>query len=168
MGIAEKIAAHLQGNSSEVITTIIAMLPIAELRGAIPWALTLGDLSWTSAVPFAILGNMIPIPFILLLLGPVSNFLMRWRFFDRFFNWLFERTRKRSATIQKYKALGLILFVAIPLPVTGAWTGSIAAFLFGIRFWPAMVCVFLGVCIAATVMTLGTLGVVGAFGFFTH
>ncbi len=161
MDIAGRIAEHFQGSPSEIITVIIAMLPIAELRGAIPWALTLGDLDWMTAVPLAILGNLVPVPFILLLLGPVSNFLSRWSVFDRFFQWLFARTRKRSKTIERYKAIGLILFVGIPLPVTGAWTGSVAAFLFGVRFWPAMFCVFIGVCLASVVVTLATLGVVG-------
>lgn len=161
MDIAQKIAEHLQGNSSEVITFLIALLPIAELRGAIPWALTLGDLPWSRAIPWAIAGNMLPIPFILLLLGPVSRFLSRWKIFDRFFRWLFARTRKRGKTIEKYKALGLILFVGIPLPVTGGWTGSVAAFLFGIPFWRALVCILIGVCLAAVVVTLTTLGAVG-------
>ncbi|MDP8206634.1 MAG: small multi-drug export protein [Candidatus Electryonea clarkiae] len=166
MEIAGKIASYFQGSPAELITVIIAMLPVAELRGAIPWALTLGDLDWTRAIPLAIVGNMIPIPFILLLLGPVSNFLSRWAVFEKFFQWLFARTRKRSKNIERYKALGLILFVAIPLPVTGGWTGSVAAFLFGIRFWKAMICVFIGVCIAAVIVSLTTLGAIGAVRLF--
>ena len=166
MEIAQKIAQHLQGSSTEVITLLIAMLPIAELRGAIPWALTLGQLTWQSAVLWAIIGNMIPIPFILLFLGPASRFLSRWKFFDRFFQWLFTRTRKRGKAIERYKAMGLILFVGIPLPVTGAWTGSVAAFIFGIPVLRSLVCIFIGVCIAAVVVTLTTLGAVETVRLF--
>ncbi len=162
MDIAGQIAEALSGNSNEVITSVIAMLPIAELRGAIPWAMTLGDLPWQEAVLFAVIGNMIPIPFILLLLGPVSSFLRKWKLFDRFFNWLFARTRKRGKSIERFKALGLILFVGIPLPVTGAWTGSVAAFLFGIRFIPSMIFIFIGVCMSATIVTFMTIAIMSA------
>jgi uncharacterized membrane protein len=106
---------------------------------------------------------MIPVPFILLLLGPVARILRRLPIFDRFFEWLFERTRRRSDTIKKYEELGLILFVAIPLPVTGAWTGSLAAFLFGLRFWMSFFCALAGVCIAGVIVTsFSALGWIGA------
>lgn len=163
MDIAQKIAEHLSGSSSEIITFFIAMLPVAELRGAIPWALTLGDLTWMQAIPWAIAGNMLPIPFILLFLGPASKFLSRWKIFDRFFQWLFARTRRRGTAIEKYKALGLILFVGIPLPVTGGWTGSVAAFLFDIPLWKSILCILAGVCLAAVIVTLTTLGAVGTY-----
>ncbi|NQT26858.1 small multi-drug export protein [candidate division KSB1 bacterium] len=144
------------------------MLPIAELRGAIPWALANppigGGLSWQTAFLFSVIGNFIPVIPILLLLEPVSNWLRRFSVFDRFFNWLFERTRKRGKMIEKYKALGLILFVGIPLPVTGAWTGSVAAFLFGIPNRFAIPCIVLGILLAGVVVTLACMGVIGFMG----
>ncbi|MCU0690774.1 MAG: small multi-drug export protein [Polyangiaceae bacterium] len=97
---------------------------------------------------------MLPIPAILLLLGPVSNVMRRVSIFDKFFTWLFNRTRRRSPTIQKYQELGLILFIAVPVPATGAWTGSLAAFLFGLRFWLSMFCVFAGVAIADVIVSV--------------
>jgi len=100
---------------------------------------------------------MLPVPFILYLLDPVSTLMSRWSYSDRFMTWLFDRTRARSETVRKYETLGLILFVAIPLPVTGAWTGSIAAFLFGLRKIPALVAVFCGVLIAGVVVSVATL-----------
>jgi uncharacterized membrane protein len=134
-----------------------------ELRGAVPVGIAAFDMPWWKVYIVAVIGNMLPIPFILLLLGPVSNFLMRFSVGKKFFDWLFARTRKKSASIQKYEALGLTLFVAIPLPVTGGWTGAMAAFLMGIPFWKSMLYILLGVMIAGVIMTiLSLLGWAGA------
>ena len=166
--MAEHIAHWFQNVPAEAITLLIAMLPIAELRGAIPWALTNppigGGLTWQTAYVYSVIGNFIPVIPILLLLEPVSNWLRRFRVFDRFFNWLFERTRRRGKMIEKYKAVGLILFVGIPLPVTGAWTGSVAAFLFGVRTRFAIPCIIAGILLAGVVVTLACMGVIGFIG----
>jgi uncharacterized membrane protein len=79
---------------------------------------------------------------------------MRFGVGRRFFDWLFARTRRKSAGIEKYEALGLTLFVAIPLPMTGAWTGAMAGFLMGIPFWKSLLCNLLGVLLAGGIMTL--------------
>lgn len=144
-------------------TLFIAMLPVFELRGAIPVGSQVLGLPLAEAVALSVLGNMLPIVPILLLLGPVSAWLSRWPLFERFFGWLFARTRSKSDLVRKYELVGLMLFVAVPLPVTGAWTGAAAAFLFGIRFWPALGAIFLGVLIAgAIVTTLVLMGIWGA------
>lgn len=150
------------------ITFFIAALPIVELRLAIPWALAPtsvfgGGLEWWQAFSWAICGNFVPIIPLLVILEPISNWLRRWPLFDRFFEWLFTRTRKRGKWIERYEALGLILFVGIPLPGTGVWTGAVAAFVFGIRFRYALPCVVLGMLLAATLVTLASLGVIGIF-----
>ena len=160
--VATAVIEALQGVPPWIIVILIAMLPIVELRLALPIALLTLDMPVAQAIFFSILGNMLPIPFILYLLGPVSRFLSRWHLFERFFNWLFARAKRKSKAVERYEALGLILFVAIPLPVTGAWTGSVAAYLAGIPVWRSMLFIFLGVCIAATVVTLATMGVLGA------
>ena len=163
-----KIALWLDdhGIPAELTVIAIATLPIVELRGAIPVAMHVFDMPIVKSYILCVVGNMIPIPFILLLLGPVSIFLRKIKIFDKFFEWLFARTRRRSAAIKKYEELGLIMFVAIPLPVTGAWTGSLAAFLFGLRFWPSFFCALAGVCIAGIVVTtfsyFGLLGAIAA------
>ncbi|MEN7972775.1 MAG: small multi-drug export protein [Verrucomicrobiota bacterium] len=172
----EKIARFLEdkGFSTETAVVSISTLPIVELRGAVPAGHILYNVFemdgagkmkmslWIFAL--AVAGNMLPIPFILLLLGPVSNVLMRFPIGKRFFEWLFARTRKKSASIEKYEALGLTLFVAIPLPVTGGWTGAMAAFLMGIPFAKAMLYILMGVMIAGVIMTVLTLlGWLGAF-----
>lgn len=162
----EKIARWMEdkGLSQTASVAAISTLPIVELRGAIPVGIVAFEMPWWKVYLTAVVGNMLPIPFILLLLGPVSNFLMRFPVGKKFFDWLFARTRKKSAKIEKYEALGLTLFVAIPLPVTGGWTGSMAAFLMGIPFGKAMLYILLGVMIAGVIMTvLALLGWAGAF-----
>jgi len=161
----EKIARWMEkkGLSKEASVGAISTLPIVELRGAIPVGIAAFKMPWWKVYLLAVVGNMLPIPFILLLLGPVSTFLMRFKIWKRFFDWLFARTRKRSANIEKYEAIGLMLFVAIPLPVTGGWTGAMAAFLMGISFWKSMLYILLGVMIAGVIMTiLSLMGWLGA------
>jgi len=146
----------------EVIKTfLLAMTPIGELRVALPIALTLYNMNWVWAFFISVLGNLVPIVFLLLFLEPVSRWLSdNFRFFQRFFNWLFERTRRKSSPgIEKYGEIALISFVAIPLPLTGAWTGTIIAFLFDIPFKKAFSLISLGVVIAgAIVLALIQLG----------
>jgi uncharacterized membrane protein len=142
---------------------IISMLPIFELRGGVPVGINLFNMKWYVAVPIAVAGNIVPVLPILLLLGPLSRLLSKIEIFKRFFEWLFKRTRSRSVIIERYKSIGLMLFVSIPLPVTGAWTGSVAAFLFNIKKLNAIMSIFLGICIAAVVVTtLSLLGIWGA------
>jgi uncharacterized membrane protein len=151
------------GIPRELIVFIIAMLPVAELRGAIPVGINYFGLTWPVVAALAVGGNMLPIPFILLFFEGVYRLIRRVRIFDRFFHWLFARTRRNSGLIEKYEAIGLLIFVAIPLPLTGAWTGALAAWLMGMRFWPSFLSILGGVAIAgAIVMTLSLLGWVGA------
>jgi uncharacterized membrane protein len=156
--------AFLSGVSPKLMTVVIAALPISELRGAIPYAIFEGKMSWQAAYPLAVLGNFIPVIPILLLLGSVSNWLMRYRLWNKFFTWLFNRTRRRGKVVERFEALGLILFVAIPLPITGAWTGCVAAFIFKIPLRLAIPAILCGILIAGVVVTLASLGVISFWG----
>ena len=149
----------------EIATIVIAMLPVSELRGAIPMAIGVYHLPPATAYFLSIIGNIIPVIFILWLIEPVSGFLMkRIKLCRRFFIWLFERTRvNHNHKFEKWGALALITFVAIPLPMTGGWTGALAAFVFGIPFKKALPLIFLGIMIAGVIITLMSLGVVEAF-----
>lgn len=138
----------------------ISALPITELRGAIPVALIIYKMPVFSAYFFAVLGNIVPVIFLLLYLKPFSDFLCRWHFLNIFFKWLFKRTHQYEEKIEKYGALFLLVFVAVPLPGTGAWTGSIAAFVFGIRFWYAFPAIVGGIIIAGIIVTLTSLGII--------
>ena len=149
--------------SPETKTFFIAMIPIFELRGAIPIAVKAYHLPYWKAFLISIGGNMVPIFFILLFFDFVTKLFFKFPFLKRLLEKLFERTRRKSKAIEKYEELGLMLFVAIPLPITGAWTGSLAAYLFGLGFWKSIFFIFLGVVIAGIVITILTaLGWIGA------
>ncbi len=154
----------------ELVMLLISGIPVTELRGSIPVAMTVMADTWAwpwwKVYLLAVAGNMAPVPFILWFLEPVSGFLSRWKPFERFFRWLFDRTRRKVGDrVEKYRALGLAVFVAIPLPMTGAWTGSAAAFLFGIPRRLALPAIALGVVVAGAVVTLIVSGVFAALGF---
>ena len=166
--LGQRIAEKLQARGWPVEGAIVAIstLPIVELRGAIPVghvligdedpSTKLGPEDWKragKAFLWAVVGNLLPIPFILWLLGPLSRVAMKCGPGRRFFEWLFARTRKKTADIEKYEFWGLAIFVAVPLPVTGAWTGAMAGWLMGIQFWPAMASIAIGVCVAGCIMT---------------
>ena len=135
----------------------LAASPISELRGAIPWAILKHHFPWYYAFLVAVIGNLLPVPFILLFLDTFSRLLSKIGIFERMLNWLFERTRRRGKMINRYERIGLALFVAIPLPVTGAWTGSLAAVLFGLKFKHAFLSIFIGILIAGVIVTCATL-----------
>ena len=144
---------------AELKVFLIAMSPFLELRGSIPVALGVYDLPVSAAYFISVIGNLVPVVFILLLIEPVYRYLSsRISFFERFFTWLFERTRsKHSAKFKRWEELALIILVAIPLPFTGAWTGSLCAFVFGIPFKKAFPLIALGVIMAGLIVTLFSL-----------
>ncbi len=151
------------GFSKELVVLIIAALPIFELRGALPVAINMFHFPWYYALLLAIIGNLLPVPFILLFLDTASRLLSKIGFFVRVLHWLFGRIRKRGRIVERYERIGLVLFVAIPLPATGAWTGSLAAVLFGLKFKHAFLSIFIGVFIAGIIVTcLSLLGWAGA------
>jgi len=143
--------------SSVLAVLVIAASPISELRGAIPVAISAFHFPWYYAFLLAVIGNLLPVPFILLLLNSVSRLLSKVSFLERLLNWLFERTRRRGKIINRYERIGLALFVAIPLPMTGAWTGSLVAVLFGLKFRYAFLSIFIGILIAGVIVTCATL-----------
>ncbi len=154
------------GVSPQVAVLLLAMLPIFELRGAVPVGILLFRLPVGETVIYSIVGNMLPILPLLLLFDPVYARLSRYPKLEGFFQWLFRRTRRKGRLVERLEVVGLALFVAIPLPVTGAWTGSVAAFLFRIPTWKAMPAIFCGVLIACGIVTLASLGVIQLPGVF--
>lgn len=149
----------------ELVVILTGAAPIAELRGAIPLALSFG-IPPLKAFLLSVLGNLIPIIPILCLLNPVSEKLRHFKFWSNFFDWVFEKTKKKSDLIQKYEALGLCLFVAIPLPMTGAWSGCIAASLFKIRFRYAFLAISTGVILAGIIVLAVCLTGINTFKIF--
>ena len=145
---------------------ICSMIPIIELRGGIPLGMALG-LPWWQSFLFAVIGNMLPIPFVLLFIKKIISWTTtcRVKFLNKFGNWLVRKAEKNREKIEKYSFWGVCLFVAIPLPMTGAWTGSLVASVIDMKFWKALLSCFIGVLIAATVVTLVAYGALAAFTF---
>ena len=134
----------------------IAVLPIFELRGAIPYAIGVHDFPWQYAFLFGVIGNLLPVPFILLFLNTAVRLLSKIRFMERLLEWFFALTRRRGRLVERYERLGLALFVAIPLPITGAWTGSILAVLLGLKPRTAFISIVAGVLVAGVIVTCAT------------
>lgn len=144
---------------------LLSALPISELRGGIPLGIGVFRLNPWLVFSVAILGNLAPVIPILLFLEPISNWLgKKSSFFKNFFQWLFERTRKKhSDKMERFGALGLAIFVAIPSPGTGAWTGCLIAFLLGMRFRYAFGAIVSGVIGAGILVTTVSLGFFNIF-----
>jgi uncharacterized membrane protein len=151
------------GIAKELIVVIISALPIIELRGALPVAINVFNMPWYWAYCLAVIGNMLPVPILLLFFDALTRIVSKVEIGRRLVNWVLERTRRPGKFIERYERIGLVLFVAIPLPITGAWTGSIAAFLMGMKFRYSFLSILCGVLIAGAIVTcLCLLGWVGA------
>lgn len=141
-------------------TFFISMLPIVELRAGLPYGIALG-LDYPLALTAALVGNMIPVPFIVVYIRRIFVWLRaHFAKMDSFITKLEKKAHLKGETVRKYGPLGLLIFVAIPLPGTGAWTGALIAALLDMRLKSAVPSIFMGVCIAATIMTLLTFGVI--------
>jgi uncharacterized membrane protein len=153
----------LETVGKELCVLFCSMLPIIELRGAIPLGAAFG-LPWWQNYLIAVVGNMLPVPIILLFVKAVLNWMTKCRvkLFNKIANKMFEKAEKNREKIEKYAFWGLTLFVAIPLPATGAWTGTLVAAIFDMKFWKSLLAALLGVMIAGVVMTLVSYGVVAA------
>ena len=150
---------------AELIVFAVGASPISELRGAIPLALGVYNFSAGKALLISFLGNLLPAIILLWALGPVSGYLIRKSpLAEKFFTWLFARTRhKFTGNYERLGELALLVFVAIPFPITGVWTGSVAAFLFGIPKRRALVLISGGALVAGLIVTLASLGVLQLF-----
>ena len=146
----------------ELILFIISMVPILELRGGV---LAAGpaflNIPMWRAIPVGIIGNLLPIPFILLLITKIFDWMKGTKRLKPVVEKLEKKAMSQSANIEKYEFWGLVAFVGIPLPGTGAWTGALIAALLGIRFRKAFPAIVIGVCLAACIMTIISYGIVG-------
>ena len=153
----------------ELIVLLTAALPVVELRGAIPLAMGAFGFSAGSAYMIAVIGNFLPVIPLFLFLRHVSEWLMRHvRFIDRFLTWLFSYTRRRheekfAGKNGFWKFVALAAFVAVPLPGTGAWTGALVAFLFGLPLWRSVGAIAAGIFGAGLFVLILTVGVGSIF-----
>ena len=141
------------------MTFLISMVPVLELRGAIPVGVA-GGLTPLAALAIAVVGNLLPVPILILFTRRVFRWLKSKALFHAMVEKLEARAARKSRVVLRYAWLGLFILVAIPLPGTGAWTGALVAALLDMRLKNSVPCIFLGVCIAATIMTLITFGVI--------
>ena len=142
------------------MTFLISMLPVVELRLGLPYGIAIG-LDYLLALLSAIVGNLLPVPFIILFIKNILSFLrQKIAKLDGFITRIEERAHLKSEVVKKYGAIGLCLLVAIPLPGTGAWTGALVAALMGMELKRAMPTIVVGVLIAAAIMTGVTFGVI--------
>ncbi|MBS6397284.1 MAG: small multi-drug export protein [Clostridiales bacterium] len=147
--------------SREMIVFIISMVPILELRGGL-LAASVMNIEIVRAIWYCVIGNIIPVPFILLLITPIFNWMKGTKTFRPMVEKLESRAMGKSEQIEKYEFWGLVLFVGIPLPGTGAWTGSLIASLIGMKFKKAFPAVILGIVIATVIMSVLSYGLLGA------
>lgn len=146
-----------------IATFFISMVPVIELRGGLPYGITLG-LHYPTALIAAVLGNMIPVPFIILFIRRIFAWMRKHsKWWDGIITKLEKKAHLKGRIVQKYSTIGLCLLVAIPLPGTGAWTGALVAALLDMRLKKAVPTIFLGVCIAAAIMTAVTFGLIHIF-----
>ena len=139
----------------ELCVFFCSMLPIIECRGAVPLGWGLGMPWWQTAI-FSIAGNLLPVPFILLFIRAVLKWMLRVPKLAPIAEWIHEKAAKNSKKVMKYATFGLFLFVAIPIPGTGAWTGALVAALLDMRMKYALPSIFLGVLTAGFIMTAGS------------
>ena len=146
---------------AELSVLLCSMIPIVELRGAIPVGWFAFNMPWWATYLLAVVGNLIPVPFILLLIRRVLAWMetCRVKFFNKVAGWLRRKAEKNTDKIQKFGFWGVCFFIAIPLPVTGAWTGSLVAATIKMPFWKALLSALLGVMIAGTIVTLICFGI---------
>lgn len=159
--IVSSLTQRLSGIlSGELIVFLISLLPVLELRGGMMAASWLGLELWRGLL-LCIVGNLIPMPLILLTVRRILKWMRRVRLFPTLVNMLETHALEKSGKIQKYEFWGLLLFVGIPLPGTGAWTGALIASLLQIRLPKAMAALTGGILLAALIMTLLSYGVLG-------
>lgn len=153
--LEESLVQSLNFLPPELVVIVVSALPILELRGGLPLAYLHFSFSlWKSSL-LSIFGNLLPIFPMLILFQPVSNWLMRLKPYKRVYDWLYQRTLKKSSNVEKYGAIGLMLFTALPLPTTGAYSACVAAIIFGISFRYAVLSIAAGVLVAAIIMSAG-------------
>lgn len=159
--LVESLTELLGGLGKEVIVFIISMLPILELRGGLIAATLLG-VEFLPGYIVSIIGNVLPIPIVLLFLEKIFDFLKRFKKLEKFIVKFENKVLSKKKQIDKYGYLGLLLFVGIPLPGTGAWTGSALAVLLHMDKRKSFVFIFLGVILASIIMSIFSYGILDA------
>ena len=163
--MVDQILDALGSIPNELKIFIVSLLPIVELRGAIPIGAALGVDPFVCFI-VAVVGNLLPVPFIILLGRHICKWLKKFKPFRKITEKVESKVEKKADKVMKNAALGLFIFVAIPLPGTGAWTGALIASLFNMRFKYALPSISLGVVTAGVIMTVGSHAIKFLIGLF--
>jgi uncharacterized membrane protein len=153
----------LKGLPQELIIFITAVTPVIEVRGSVPLGILYFGLTPSKVILLSILGSILPIIPILWFLNALTEKLRKIKIFDKFFEWLFHRTRTKSKIIEEFELVGLTIFVAIPFPGTGVWTGCVAAYLLRLPWIPTFICATIGTAIASCIMWAASAGIINFF-----
>lgn len=151
--------------NSYLYTFFLAMVPVLELRFSIIFGATIANLEWYYVIPLSIIGNMIPVPFILLFIRRILEWMKGTKHFSKIAHKLEEKAQKNTSRVLKFAFFGLVLFVGIPLPGTGAWTGALVAAMIDMRMKTALPAIFLGLVLASAIMGAAAYGAVGFLKF---
>ena len=149
------------GASKEVVIFIISLMPILELRGGL-LAASLLHVEYVRAAMICVIGNVLPIPIVLLFLEKILDLFEKWKVTKKIVVWLEKKVENKREKIDKYGYLGLALFVGIPLPGTGAWTGSLLAVMLGMNKKKSFLFILIGVLMAAIIMSILSYGILGS------
>ena len=159
----------LETVGKELCVFFCSMIPIIELRGAIPMGaafdVTYGGMPFWLTYILGVAGNMLPVPFILLFIKGIIKWMSesKVKFFNKIANFLLNKVEKKRSKIERFSFWGVCFFVAVPLPVTGAWTGTLVAAMINMKFWKAFLSCLIGVMIAGVIMTLVSYGFASIF-----
>jgi uncharacterized membrane protein len=149
------------GFPKELATFLIAAIPVTELRASIPLAIKIYHLAAFSAWFYSVAGTYFAMVLIVLLLDPIANFLSKYiAFFKKFFDWLFEHTRKRAGSkMEKYGSWAIFILAATPIPLLGGMTGALAAFIFGVPLRKSLPLLLTGTMLSALIVVFVTVGI---------
>lgn len=157
------IVEFLKSLPKELAIFLGAAIPITEVRASVPLGILYFHLKPLTVIILSVIGSVLPVIPLLWFLKTLVQRLRKLDSLDRFFEWLFTRTRSKSKIIEEFELVGLTLFIAIPFPGTGVWTGTIAAYLLGLPWLPTLFCAVIGSTIASTIMWLVSAGIVSFF-----
>lgn len=163
IALASWIIDLLKQLPRELAVVLAASLPIIEVRGSVPLGIVFFKMGVIPTLLLSLLGGILPVFPILCLLKYGTDILRKINSFDRFFGWLFEHTKAKSGLIERFELLGLTIFMALPIPGAGIWTGCVAAYLLEIPWIPTFICAIIGTALATTVVWLATFGLVKLF-----
>ena len=161
----DSLIAFINNFPHELGIVLLSIIPVVELRLAIPLAILTYGIHPVEAFFFACIGNLIPVPFIILFIRKIFDWLKKFKIFHKLVTKLEEKGKSKQETVKKYKFWGLFIFVAVPFPGTGAWTGALIAALMNMRLKDALPSITLGVCTAGVIVTALSILVPNLLGF---